>query len=243
MKTAELYRMVTPEHICPFGTKAKYLLKRQNFAVEDHLLKTREEIDAFKVKHGVKTTPQTFIDGVRVGGYDDLRKLFAKRPLAAKDQTTYAPVVALFGAALIMAIAITWSFTQGLAWAPILKLFGGLSMCLLAVQKLKDLETFSNSFLNYDLLGVRWVPYSYIYPFVELVAGLGMLSGVFSYATAALAILAGSEGAISVFKAVYIDRRELKCACMGGDSKVPLGFVSLSENILMVAMGIWMAWG
>jgi uncharacterized protein (DUF305 family) len=43
-----------------------------------------------------------------------------------------------------------------------------------------------------------------------------------------------------VFKAVYIDRRELKCACVGGSSNVPLGFVSLTENVMMVAMALWM---
>jgi len=26
-----------------------------------------------------------------------------------------------------------------------------------------------------------------------------------------------------------------KCACVGGDSSVPLGFVSLSENLFMIA--------
>jgi hypothetical protein len=41
---------------------------------------------------------------------------------------------------------------------------------------------------------------------------------------------------VSVFKAVYIDRRELKCACVGGDSNVPLGPISLTENLMMVGM-------
>ena len=50
-------------------------------------------------------------------------------------------------------------------------------------------------------------------------------------------------GAASVFKAVYIDKRELKCACVGGSSNVPLGFVSLLENVMMVAMAIWMVLG
>ena len=49
-----------------------------------------------------------------------------------------------------------------------------------------------------------------------------------------------SIGAVSVFKAVYVDRRDLKCACVGGDSNVPLGFVSLTENLMMVGMAIWM---
>jgi hypothetical protein len=55
-----------------------------------------------------------------------------------------------------------------------------------------------------------------------------------------VALVIGTIGAVSVFKAVYIDNRELKCACVGGDSKVPLGFVSLTENLMMVAMALWM---
>lgn len=42
-------------------------------------------------------------------------------------------------------------------------------------------------------------------------------------------------------KTVYIDKRELKCACVGGSSNVPLGFVSFTEDVAMVAMAIWMA--
>jgi len=43
-----------------------------------------------------------------------------------------------------------------------------------------------------------------------------------------------------VFKAVYLEKRDLKCACVGGDSNVPLGFVSLSENVFMIAGGLLM---
>ena len=49
-----------------------------------------------------------------------------------------------------------------------------------------------------------------------------------------------SIGAVSVFKAVYIEKRELKCACVGGSSNVPLGLVSLTENVMMIAMALWM---
>lgn len=44
-------------------------------------------------------------------------------------------------------------------------------------------------------------------------------------------------------KAVYVDKREIKCACVGGDSNVPLGFVSLTENVMMVAMALLMLFG
>ena len=78
-KTATLYRIVMTDHMCPHGLKSKDLLERQKFVVEDHHLVNREEIDAFKLEHGVKTTPQTFIDGDRVGGFDDLSVFLVKQ--------------------------------------------------------------------------------------------------------------------------------------------------------------------
>ena len=77
-KHAVLFRMVTDEHLCPFGLKSKHLLERQGYKVEDHHLTNRQQTDAFKQEHGVKTTPQTFIDGERIGGYDDLKVYFGK---------------------------------------------------------------------------------------------------------------------------------------------------------------------
>jgi hypothetical protein len=67
-----------------------------------------------------------------------------------------------------------------------------------------------------------------------------MIAGVLTWLSAPVALFIGGVGAVSVFKAVYVDKRELKCACVGGDSNVPLGFVSLVENLMMVVMAIWM---
>ncbi|MEY4641777.1 MAG: hypothetical protein RLZZ227_1771 [Pseudomonadota bacterium] len=82
-RKAVLYRMVTPTHICPYGLESLDLLKSQGFDVADHHLKTHKETEAFKQRHGVATTPQTFIDDVRIGGLDELRAhLHPKRPCA-----------------------------------------------------------------------------------------------------------------------------------------------------------------
>jgi glutaredoxin len=77
-RRAKLYRMVLPDHVCPYGVKAKEMLEAQDFAVEEHILATREEVDAFKEEHGVWTTPQVFIDGDRIGGSDDLKRYLAE---------------------------------------------------------------------------------------------------------------------------------------------------------------------
>lgn len=69
---ATLYRMVLADHVCPYGVQANELLTSSGYQVDDRLLRTRPEVDAFQNEHGVTTTPQIFIDGARIGGYDDL---------------------------------------------------------------------------------------------------------------------------------------------------------------------------
>ena len=238
-KAAVIYRMVMPEHTCPYGIKSVDLLQRQGFTVDDRHLETREGTDAFKREHDVDTTPQTWIEGVRVGGYTDLEVRFGKKDEKAPE-TTYKPVIALFAVGALLAVAFTWvTFETLLTWQT-LAWFVSISMVLLGLQKLKDVESFSTMFLNYDLLGKRWVRYSYAYPWIETGAGLLMTAMVFPWLSVPSALFIGTVGAVSVFKAVYVDKRELKCACVGGDSKVPLGFISLTENVMMVGMALWM---
>ena len=238
-KTATLYRMVLPDHLCPSGLKAKWLLGREGYAVDDHQLRTRAETDAFKSEHGVETTPQAWIDGQRIGGYTDLRRHFGKRVLE-KGETTYRPVIALFAMMALMAMAAAYVVTRQPISVLAAEWFVSFSMCGLAYLKLRDVESFSTMFLNYDLLARRWVPYAYIYPFAEGLAGVLMTAQALDWLSIPVALFIGTVGAASVFKAVYVDRRQLKCACVGGDSNVPLGFVSLTENLFMIGMAVWM---
>ena len=238
-RTATLYRMVMERHTCPFGLKAKHLLAREGFAVEDRWLTTREETDAFKAELGVKTTPQTFINGERIGGYDDLRRHFG-REVHDPKAVTYRPVVAVFAMTALMALAASYAAYGDMLTMRAGEWFIAFSMCVLAILKLQNIGGFSTMFLNYDLLAKRWVPYATIYPFAEGLAGILMMSGALTWISIPVALFIGGIGTVSVFKAVYIDKRELKCACVGGDSNVPLGFVSLTENVMMVAMAIWM---
>ena len=237
-KTAQLYRMVMDKHICPYGTKSKWLLERHGFKVEDHHLTTREETDAFKAKYDVKTTPQTFIDGERIGGYDALRARFGSP--VDKDKTSYTPVIAVFGVAAALALSLSQFAFGDLLTVRTAEWFVAFSMAMLAMLKLQDVEQFSTMFVGYDLLGVRFVPYAYAYPFLEATAAVLMAGRVLPWLSIPIALTIGTIGAASVFYAVYVQKREIKCACVGGSGNVPLGFVSLTENLAMIGMGIWM---
>ena len=106
-KTARLHRMVMDKHICPYGVKSRWFLEKNGYLVDDRWLTTREQTDAFKREHKVRTTPQAFIEGQRIGGYTELRKYLGK-PLPEEGATSYAPVIAVFCIAALLAMAASF---------------------------------------------------------------------------------------------------------------------------------------
>ena len=238
-KTARLYRMAMENHVCPYGIKSKWVLEREGYVVEDHPLTTREATDAFKAEHGVNTTPQSFIGDERIGGYTDLRKHFGYDRDTTSD-TSYRPVIAVFAVGAALAVALSLFVYQAPFTIRTGEWFVAFSMAMLAMLKLQDVEQFSTMFVGYDLLGKRWVPYAYAYPFLEATAAVLMAGRVLPWLSVPIALFIGTVGAVSVFYAVYIQKRSIKCACVGGSANVPLGFVSLTENLAMMGMGIWM---
>lgn len=237
-RTAVVYRMVMDRHVCPFGLKSKHLLESKGYLVEDHCLTTRPDVDAFKARHRVSTTPQTFINEQRIGGHDDLRRFLGLEDPSSR--VGYAPVICVFLTAAVIALAASWDVLGTSVTVQAAEWFVAASMLLLAMLKLQDLEAFTTMFLSYDLLARRWVPYAYAYPFLEWFAGAFMAADILPWLSIPISLLIGSVGAVSVFYAVYVQKRELKCACVGGAGNVPLGSVSILENLFMVGMAIWM---
>ena len=238
-KTATVYRLVTPEHTCPYGLKTIDVLERHGVEIDDRPLETEEQATALRERLGVETTPQTFIDGELIGTLDDVRQYLGE-DVPDNDAETYRPVLTLFAITFLMALGAAsvvedqWLSARTFEW------FIAFTMCGLGYLKVRDTESFSTMFLNYDLLARRWVRYAYIYPYAETGAGLLMIPAALNWVSVLVAFTIGTIGAASVLKAVYFDKRELTCACAGGDSQVPLGFVSLTENLAMIAMAIWM---
>ena len=83
-RQAILYRMILPEHTCPYGVRARAMLDEHGFDVEEHILGSREEVEACKAQFGVPTTPQIIIDGERIGGSEELA-LYLEQADAAAD--------------------------------------------------------------------------------------------------------------------------------------------------------------
>ena len=225
-ETVRLYRMSTSEHECPWGLKAVKLLQEKGIEFEDYKLTSKEETAAFKAQHEVQTTPQIFFGEELIGGYTDLAEKLDVEAEGA--EYSYIPVIAVFSSAGLMALATSMGLTG----------FMGFSLSLLATLKLMDIKSFAESFEKYDLITQKIRPYGKVYPFAELAIALGFLSGVAPLATGITSLFVGLSGGISVIKAVYIDKLALNCACVGGNSKAPLGIISFTENAIMAVMGL-----
>lgn len=227
VQQTHIYRKTT----CPWGKKVVDLLQARRIDYVDHVFEDRREEEQFKDEEGVSTTPQVYIKGRRVGGYEELANhLNVERSEASgtdSDGQSYQPVIVVFGTALLLAL-VTRTGLMG---------FMGFSLSLLACLKLMDLRSFVDGFRQYDLLAARFAAYGWAYPVMELGVGLAFLAGVFMLPMAAIAVFIGVLGAVSITKAVYIDQLDLDCACVGGNYDVPLGFVSFTENAVMAGMG------
>ncbi len=123
---------------------------------------------------------------------------------AGGKKTALAPSVGLFGAVS----------RQARGWVI------SIPAIPLGMQELRDLEGFATMVLDHDLLARHWVPYGYVYPRVETGAGV-LLTGMSPTRRRPAALFIGAVGAASASEAVYLDARELGCACVGGGSHVP----------------------
>lgn len=118
--------------------------------------------------------------------------------------------------------------------------FVGLFFLFLSMFKFWDLNGFSEGFRKYDLLAQRNKSYSYIYPFLELLIAFGYLGRFFLIGVAIFTAVLMVFGALGVISAL-LQKKDLRCACMGTKLDLPLTTVTIVENVGMGAMSIWIA--
>ncbi|MGH9023135.1 MAG: glutaredoxin domain-containing protein, partial [Acidimicrobiia bacterium] len=138
-KTAVIYRLVTPDHVCPYGLKSLDLLARHGFEVEDHPLETEEEATELRERLGVETTPQTFIDGELVGTLDDLRR-YVGDDIPDPGAESYRPVVTLFAITFLMAAGAASVVEDQVISTRTFEWFVAFTMCGLGYLKVRDIE-------------------------------------------------------------------------------------------------------
>ena len=132
----QLYRLDAPDHHCPYGERARQLLKDRGIPFEDHRFTSQAEAEQFQAAHGVTSTPQVFAGSERIGGYSDLAVRLGVAAADLEPATgpgrSYRPVLAVFAVAALAA----WALAIGVVG------FMGLAVTVLATLKLMDPQAF-----------------------------------------------------------------------------------------------------
>ena len=105
--------------------------------------------------------------------------------------------------------------------------------------KLLDLPGFADSYAMYDVIAERWKGWGYLYPFLELSLGVLYLIGIgTSWAHVGTLLLLG-VGTLGVVRS-NLQRKKIKCACLGTVFDLPMSTVTIVENLTMMLMASWM---
>lgn len=113
----------------------------------------------------------------------------------------------------------------------------GLFFIIFSAFKLIDVKGFAMGFQKYDLIAKRSKVYAHVYPFLELLLGIGYVVGVWLEVVNIVTIVIMGIGAIGVGIALQ-KKQKFTCACLGTKLGIPLTFVTLFENIIMVIMAV-----
>lgn len=158
-------------------------------------------------------------------------------PISLGRIKRYWPLFALILVGILAATALQWGIGGSLRrW---MHSFMGFFFCKFALLKLFHPSLFADGYQRYDLLAKRSRFYAYLYPVLELALGLAYLSFFappFTYIATILLMGFSSVGVISALRKGL----DLRCACMGTVLDVPLSTVTLTEDISMSLMALWM---
>lgn len=152
---------------------------------------------------------------------------------------SYIPLIVIIGLILLTACTLAFRDAQQGAFSPgsTISYFMIGFFLVFAGFKLMDLHGFAEGYSTYDLLAQRWLPYGYIYPFIELFFALAMILNLaprpLLWAELVVMGLSGVGVAIKVAK-----KEQFQCACLGTFLKVPLTKITLVEDFGMAALAV-----
>jgi hypothetical protein len=147
----------------------------------------------------------------------------------------YKPVLLIF--ALITVVTLIIEGQGSFSWMHWMNNFMGGFFLTFSFFKLLDLKGFAENYFSYDILAKRWFGYGYVYVFIELALGLGYVASFNPLVTNSITFVVMSISIIGVLQSV-LNKRKIKCACLGAVFNLPMSTVTIIEDALMIAMSL-----
>lgn len=127
----------------------------------------------------------------------------------------------------------------GFDWKNLMLDFMGFFFMAFAFFKLLDVKAFADAYRSYDIPTKLWPTWGYIYPFVELSFGLLLLHRIELFWTNVAIVVVLGASIIGVIQSV-MQKRKIKCACLGTGFNLPMTQVTIIEDAAMILMAVFM---
>jgi copper chaperone CopZ len=147
---------------------------------------------------------------------------------------TYRPVILLF--TYITGITLIIEFSNG-GFEPMRWMNHFMAGFFLAFSffKLLNLKAFAESYAMYDIIAKRWNGWGYVYATLELALGIAYLTYFEPLITNIATFVIMFVSIIGVIQTV-MNRKRIKCACLGAVFDLPMSTVTIIEDAVMIAM-------
>lgn len=148
--------------------------------------------------------------------------------------TTYKPILTIF--AYITAITLLIQTQNGsfnlMQW---MRHFMAGFFLVFSFFKMLNLKGFAESYVMYDVVARKIPIWAYLYAFVELGLGIANLIDFNPVVTNAITFIVMSISIIGVLQSV-LNKKQIKCACLGAVFNLPMSTVTIIEDALMIVM-------
>lgn len=173
-----------------------------------------------------------------VSFYDDDQST-DQSTLILKDEgylKTYKPLIVVFAYILVLSLAFQISLEKFSLHLFMNHLMAGFFIGL-SFFKLLDVKSFSKAFSNYDPIAKKWSFYGIIYPFLELTLGALYIANKGLYLANSLTVIILLVTTFGVYEKIK-SKSKFQCACLGAGFNLPLSYVTVAENLIMVLMAL-----
>lgn len=147
---------------------------------------------------------------------------------------TYKPVLLIF--AYVTGISLLVEIGQGgfvlMRW---MNHFMAGFFLVFSFFKFLNLKGFAESYAMYDIAAKKWNGWGYVYAFVELALGIAFLTGYNPILTNSITLVVMAASLIGVVQSV-LNKRKIKCACLGDVFNLPMSTITIIEDALMIGM-------
>lgn len=151
---------------------------------------------------------------------------------------TYKPILLVF--AYILGISLLVEFADGrFLWMRWMNHFMAGFFLVFSFFKLLNLQGFAESYAMYDVVAKKWKGWGYAYAFIELALGIAFLLDFKPILTNAVTFVVMSLSIVGVLQSV-LNKRKIKCACLGDVFNLPMSTITIIEDALMILMSLIM---